>query len=175
MLPTTVSPLVMMCWVTTSSDMSLSCYEPLENWIEIVIAWSINSPSSRSSGRSSRNSFQWWWHVPCKASGYPPPTLTWSRYIQGRSIPIPTLFNLRVYQFNGTLGFFPISDEDSGTYTCTAINIADSKRCEVTVLCRCDHVAVMAILSSGISKLSLAIHLMHCLSFLWCITIPHFL
>jgi len=58
--------------------------------------------------------------------------------------PIPTLFNLRVYQFNGTLGFFPISDEDSGTYTCTATNIAGSKQCEVTVLCRCDHVAAMA-------------------------------
>jgi len=80
--------------------------------------------------------------------------------------PIPTLFNLRVYQFNGTLGFFPISDEDSGTYTCTATNIAGSKQCEVTVLCRCDHVAAMAILSSEISKLPLAIHLMHCLSFL---------
>jgi len=26
MLPTTVSPLVMVCWVTTSSDMSLSCH-----------------------------------------------------------------------------------------------------------------------------------------------------
>ena len=103
--------------------------------------------------------------MPCKASGYPPPTLTWNRYIQGRSIPIPTLFDLRVYQFNGTLGFFPISDEDSGTYMCTTTNIASSKRREVTVLCRCDHVAAMAILSSGISKLPLTIHLKHCLSF----------
>ena len=61
--------------------------------------------------------------VTCEATGHPPPTITWSRSHRKRSVPIPTQFNLRVHQFkNGTLGFFPAYEADSGTYTCIATN-----------------------------------------------------
>lgn len=59
------------------------------------------------------------------------PTITWSR--SSRSALIPITDNDRIYQLvNGTLGFFPAREEDTGVYTCKATN-SEGSRCNQTL------------------------------------------
>ena len=72
------------------------------------------------------------------------PTITWSR--SSRSALIPITDNDWIYQLvNGTLGFFPAREEDTGVYTCKATNSEGSRRNQtltgVTGHCSIDRVS----------------------------------
>ncbi|XP_063774816.1 inactive tyrosine-protein kinase 7 [Pseudophryne corroboree] len=59
--------------------------------------------------------------------GLPPPTLWWTRH--GQRVPTQD----RVYQDGNELVFNPITEKDSGIYTCHAANIAGERKQDVTV------------------------------------------
>ncbi|EDO34058.1 predicted protein [Nematostella vectensis] len=59
--------------------------------------------------------------LPCRAKGFPPPVITWSR--SGQTIP----YDRRQSIDNGTLLIGNVQKSDSGKYTCTAVNTAGER------------------------------------------------
>ena len=59
----------------------------------------------------------------CQTMGNPPPTIQWSKIDLYETYIVPLYGVLRIHQFrNGSLGFFPIHEEDWGFYACQARN-----------------------------------------------------
>ena len=58
-------------------------------------------------------------NLPCEISGYPPPTITWTK----NNRPLPRTLNYREHGI-GSLEIYRAHIMDSGNYTCTAVNVA---------------------------------------------------
>ncbi|XP_048588601.1 Down syndrome cell adhesion molecule-like protein 1 isoform X2 [Nematostella vectensis] len=89
---------------------------------EQVIKVYVRGPPNITSFRSSVTGVQGdTISLPCRAKGFPPPVITWSR--SGQTIP----YDRRQSIDNGTLLIGNIQKSDSGKYTCTAVNTAGER------------------------------------------------